>query len=120
VLLEPSQPSETTESLYRIETAAPAGKRTILTVVEQASEVEPVDLRTADPELFLLYSQNRSLPQPVRDALAKAATLKRRADEADRNLQQSGTGPATQPSTPRQASQASRDLDDYLRDLKVE
>ncbi|MCY2952928.1 MAG: hypothetical protein NTU53_13270 [Planctomycetota bacterium] len=120
VLLEPSGPSETTESLYRFETTAPAGKRTILTVVEQASEIEPVDLRTADPELLLSYSQNRSLSQPVRDALAKAATLKRRADEAPRNLQQSGTDPATQPSTPRQASQASKDLDDYLRDLKVE
>jgi hypothetical protein len=73
---EPAKPLETTDSLYRFQTQAPAGKNNKLTVQEEQVFDQTVEILPADIGDLLVYSKNGEIPQTVRDALSKAIAMR--------------------------------------------
>lgn len=87
-LIEPAEPMEVTETLYRFRLSVRSGQRVILAVKEQTTQVEAVDLLSADAETFLAMTRESAIASPVREALTKAAALRTKADEQQKQLQQ--------------------------------
>ncbi len=81
------KPIETTEVLYRFQGASPAGKQTKLTVVEENTRVEGIAILPADVGQLAFYFRNGQIPQPVRDAITKAATMKQAMNETVHQIQ---------------------------------
>ncbi|HEY4320873.1 MAG TPA: hypothetical protein VGM77_06775 [Gemmatimonadales bacterium] len=75
-LAEGLKPVETTPSVYRFQGNAAAGKVTLLTVKEENVRQETVTMLPADVGQLLTYSRTGEIPQPVRDAIAKAIQMK--------------------------------------------
>ena len=94
-LTDTPAPIETTDKLYRFQQNAPAGKTEKLTVREESISVQYNALLPLGLPELLFYRQTGEIPTPVRDALAKAATLKQavtqtQTDINDRNNQING------------------------------
>jgi hypothetical protein len=87
-LVTPGKPTETTDTLYRFEVPVPAGKSATLTVDQQHTYGQAIALLPIDASAFIVYSQNGAIPQPVRDALVKAAQLKGAVTDTERQLAQ--------------------------------
>ena len=75
-LAETQKPVETTPTLYRFQGNAIAGKVTVLTVKEEIVRQETISMLPADIGQLLVYSRTGEIPQPVRDAIAKAIQMK--------------------------------------------
>ena len=75
-LVSPDKAMETTDSIYRFQIPAPAGKPTKLAVQEQNTQWETFAILPFDFDSLVFYSKNGEIPQKVRDALTRAATLK--------------------------------------------
>ena len=75
-LVETIKPVETTPSLYRFQGNAPAGKTTLLTIKEESVRQETLAMLPADATQLLAYTRTAEIPQPVRDAIAKAIQMK--------------------------------------------
>jgi hypothetical protein len=75
-LVNTPAPMEKTDSVYRFKGTAPAGKTMLLAVTEQVVQDETTEILPCDLGTLITYSQTGEIPQPVRDALAKAAQLK--------------------------------------------
>lgn len=69
-------PVETTDAIYRFETPVAAGKSAELKVVEETVQSERMELIGLDIERLLVLVEQGELPQPVRDALRRAADLR--------------------------------------------
>jgi len=87
-LIMPAKAAETTDSLYRFELPVPAGKAASLEVQTQHVYWQEMEIMPSDMTTLVSYSQNAAIPQPVKDALAKAIQLKQAATDADRDLAQ--------------------------------
>ena len=85
-LVDTRKPVETTADLYRFEGKAAATKVTTLTVKEEAVRGESMAILPADPAQILVYSRTGEIPSAVRDALAKAAQLKRALVDTERQM----------------------------------
>jgi hypothetical protein len=81
-LSEPAAFLEQTASAYRFLQNLPASGETTLTVREESPLSERVVLAQLRPESLVSYSTNQEMPQAVRDALAKAVELQRKAEAA--------------------------------------
>jgi hypothetical protein len=75
-LAETLKPVETTPTLYRFQGNAIAGKVTVLTVKEEIVREETISMLPADIGQLVTYSRTGEIPQPVRDAIAKAIQMK--------------------------------------------
>ena len=85
-LVDTRKPVETTTNLYRFEGKATAKKVTVLTIKEESVRAESMAILPADPAAVLTYSRTGEIPAPVREALARAATLKRAIVDTERQI----------------------------------
>ena len=91
-LADTPAPIETTDKLYRFQQNVPAGKQEKFTVHEENITSQSIVLLSLGLPELLTYRQTGEIPGPVRDALAKAASLKQavtqtQADINDHNAQ---------------------------------
>jgi hypothetical protein len=75
-LVDTPKPFETTTSVYRFKTPAPAHKVATLTVKQEFVQDERIMLAATDVGQLDVYVRNGDVPQRVRDALAKALQLR--------------------------------------------
>ncbi len=87
-LMEPKEPMEKTDTLYRFRMEVPAGRPTSLTVREQNIVGETIAILPADLGTLELYSKTGEIAPKVRDALARAAAMKMRMEETNRQIEQ--------------------------------
>ena len=78
---------ETTEALYRFKTNVPAGKSGSLLVKEELVKDEHIEILPMDLGNMDFYSKTGEISKSVRDALAKAITLKQQLEELRRETQ---------------------------------
>lgn len=71
------QPVESTPSVHRFEGLVPAGKTTDIVIREERRGMQSFALISALPDQLLLYSREGGISPAAREALEKAATLKR-------------------------------------------
>ncbi len=86
-LVDTEKPVETTDALYRFRGKVAAGKASRLVVKEETVRDESFRILPWDPGQLVWYSQNGKIPAKVRDALDKAAQLKRALAEAEREVE---------------------------------
>ncbi|HEV8378584.1 MAG TPA: hypothetical protein VGP99_07020, partial [Tepidisphaeraceae bacterium] len=86
-LLEPEKPLETTEALYRFKTTIPASKSGSVTVKEELVNYEYVEILPMDVGTMDFYAKTGQISKAVRDALAKAITLKQQLEQLRRDSQ---------------------------------
>lgn len=87
-LVDSPAPKEKTDFLYRFELTVPAGKSDRLTVKEQQVADQGFAILDGDMDSLIAFSRTGTIPQAVKDALIKAAGLKRAAADAQRQLDQ--------------------------------
>jgi hypothetical protein len=87
-LVDTDKPIETTETLYRFKGKVGAGKASKLTVKEEIVQDETIAILPADFGQLDFYSKQGEIPQPVKDALAKAMQLKSAMTDAQRAVEQ--------------------------------
>jgi hypothetical protein len=87
-LVQPEKPLETTDALYRFRVEVPAGKSEGLTVQEQLVQAETIQILPLDFGTLVHYSRTGEIPKDVRDALAKAATMKQAMEEYQRQVRE--------------------------------
>ncbi|MGD1277958.1 MAG: hypothetical protein ABR964_12145 [Tepidisphaeraceae bacterium] len=86
-LLDTPEPVEKTDSLYRFQESVAAGKSAKLTVKEQRVQDEGFAILGGDVDAIVAFTRNGAIPQAVKDALQKAADMKRSLADAQRSLQ---------------------------------
>ncbi len=82
-LVETMKPLETTASLYRFQGNAVAGKATLLTIKEESVRQETLAILPADAAQLRAYTRTVEIPEPVRDAIAKAIQMKQAVIDID-------------------------------------
>lgn len=87
-LSAPSDYLEKSDGKYRFRLDVASGKRGALVVVERTPTKETVSLSAMNADAYLRYSSSSEIPAKVRDALAAAAGLRRKADDAQRVLRE--------------------------------
>jgi hypothetical protein len=85
-LISDLKPMETTDALYRFKGQVGAGKSTKLTVQEQIVRDEGIVILPMDPGALTVYARTGEIPQNVREALAKAITMKQALVETQRQI----------------------------------
>jgi hypothetical protein len=86
-LLEPQKPLETTEALYRIKTSIPASRSGSVTVKEELVNYEYIEILPMDIGTMDFYAKTGEIGKAVRDALAKAISLKQQLEQLRREAQ---------------------------------
>jgi len=74
---------EETASLYRFNTALPANRQTVFSVNERRTISSNITLLPMNLDTMISYSTNQEIPANVREALARAVTLRRAVDAAE-------------------------------------
>jgi hypothetical protein len=87
-LVSPEKPSEQTRDAYRFEVKVPAGKTVTFEVVEERTVVQEVVLTNSDDKTILRYVSGTSVSPALKDALAKAADLKRKLEATRQEIAQ--------------------------------
>jgi hypothetical protein len=85
-LVDTPAPVETTPDLDRFQIPVAAGKTAELTVKEREVQDQEFTILDDDADAIISYTQNGAIPQPVKDALEKAADFKRQIANAQRTL----------------------------------
>jgi hypothetical protein len=85
-LVDSPKPEETTEQVYRFRVSVPAGKQERVKVAQQYIQAQSIALLPLDIGSIAAYHSTQQIPQPVRDALAKAMELKRALVETERQI----------------------------------
>jgi len=85
-LVDSPKPMEKTDQVYRFKESLPAGKSVPLTVKEQVVNGQQIEILPADIDGLVALSRNGKLPQNVRDALAKAASMKSAVTDTQRQI----------------------------------
>ncbi|MDR2181586.1 MAG: DUF4139 domain-containing protein [Treponema sp.] len=80
-LAEPKDFAEKTATHYRYVRELPARGELLFVVKEESPLSETVSLSSLRRDSFLAYSSNREIPAGARQALARAAALKQKAEE---------------------------------------
>ncbi|MDR0644422.1 MAG: DUF4139 domain-containing protein [Treponema sp.] len=81
-LVEPSKFDERTDAVYRFSTELPASGTILFTVKESDPVAERIVLGQSRIETIAVYASNQEIPENARQALQKAVSLKRFADDA--------------------------------------
>jgi hypothetical protein len=76
-LIDTPKPAEKTDTIYRFQETVPSGKNVKLTVKQQNIHDEEVVILNTDIDSVITISKGSAIPQAVKDALLKAADLKR-------------------------------------------
>jgi len=87
-LIEPKSALETTDALYRFEGKLEPKKVSELTVKEQHIERQSLAMLQLDLDSLMAYSRTGEIPQPVRDAIRKAADLNSALTTTRRDIEQ--------------------------------
>jgi hypothetical protein len=87
-LLEPKKPIETTDALYRFEGHLEPHHPSKLTVREEHTQMQEMAILPMDTTVVEAYARTGEIPQPVKDALNKAAQLKGALVDTQRQIQQ--------------------------------
>ena len=74
-LLQPAEPMQATETVYRFRQPLPAASKARLVVKEMITEADDVDLATADVETVASFSRDAEVPPAIREALVKMVPL---------------------------------------------
>ncbi|MBL8744869.1 MAG: hypothetical protein JNK58_00780 [Phycisphaerae bacterium] len=85
-LIEPKEPAETTENLYRFQLPLDAGKSASLKVVQEQGRVQQYTLIDYDLNTLLAYSKQGKASPAVADAMKKAAAINARIREQSRRI----------------------------------
>lgn len=80
------KPVETTPTLARFETVAPAGKVTTLKVEQEQVRQQTIAMVNSNSASLLLYSRTGEISNAVRDALSRAIELKQALESTERDL----------------------------------
>ena len=86
-LVEPSRALETTDALYRFEGKLEPHKPSKLTVREEFTNLQQIGILPMELAAVEMYSRTGEIPKPVRDALARAADLKRAVVDTQRQTE---------------------------------
>jgi hypothetical protein len=86
-LAEPAKANETTDELYRFKDKLEPNKPKRLTVKEEVVRGETMAILSMDAGPIESYTRSGAIPQTVKDALAKAASLKRAWVDTQRQIQ---------------------------------
>lgn len=81
-LVAPAAFDERTDAFYRFLLSVPAGGQAKLEVKERSPSQERITLSGVSMDSLLYYSSSSEIPAKVRDALAKAVALRKKADDA--------------------------------------
>lgn len=81
-------PVESTDAVHRFEGKATAGKQSTLAVREEVTVTEGVAILGFEIQDYLRYIQTGPIPQKVKDALSKAADLKRAVVDTQRQIEE--------------------------------
>jgi hypothetical protein len=76
-LVDTTKPIETTETLYRFKGDVAAGDSAKWTVKEQIVSSEQIAILPVELETLVVYSRAGEIPKEVKEALAKAITMRR-------------------------------------------
>lgn len=87
-LLEPKKPIETTDALYRFEGKLKPHEPSKLSVREEHTEMQQVEVLPLDISVVQMYARTGEIPQDVRNALGKAAQLKAALTDTQRQVQE--------------------------------
>jgi hypothetical protein len=85
-LVDTPEPMESTPSHYRFRFQVEPGKSGEFTVKEEIIQDEGFSILGADLNQLVYYTRAGEIPQKVRDALSRAATLKRAVVDAERSI----------------------------------
>ncbi len=85
-LFEPKSFDEKTAALYRFSVAVASGASSTFVVKERYPRTDTVVVGNLPLDSLVAYSTNKEMPPKVRDALAKAADLKRGLEDRKRAL----------------------------------
>jgi septal ring factor EnvC (AmiA/AmiB activator) len=86
-LADPAKAAESTDALYRFQQPLAAGKSQSLTIKEQRTNLQSIVILPMDTGSLETYTRTGPIPQPVKDALAKAARLKYALADTQRQIQ---------------------------------
>jgi hypothetical protein len=75
-LVEPAKADETTEQVYRFKGTVPAGKQSKLAVKQEVITGQQIAILPTDIGQLEFYARTGEIPKEVRDALARAVSLK--------------------------------------------
>jgi hypothetical protein len=87
-LYDTPKPIETTDNVYRFKDKLAAGHKSKLTVKEQIVQSEEIAILPADVGQIEVYQKAGEIPKPVKDALAKAMTMKQAMVDRQRQIDQ--------------------------------
>lgn len=87
-LVKTPEPYETTEQVYRFKVPAPAGKTEDFTVTQEQVLNQQIVILPSDTGQLAGYLRTGEIPEDVRDALAKAITLKQAAAGTEQGIQE--------------------------------
>ena len=87
-LVDSPKPIEQTDALYRFRTSVPAGKSAAVTVNEEQTSDQTVELLPADLGPLDVYRRSGDIPKPVQEALAKAIGLKQAVVDTQRTIEE--------------------------------
>jgi hypothetical protein len=85
-LVESPVPIEKTEQLYRFVGVVPAGKIVRLTIHDQLVQDEGFAILNGDTDSVFAYARRGEFPKAVKDALVKAAAMKRDLEDVKKKL----------------------------------
>jgi hypothetical protein len=75
-LIDPKEAEEKTAAVYRFRVPVKAGETGKFPVVEERSDSQTVEILPATPDYLAAFVSGTEIPKAVKDALAKAITLK--------------------------------------------
>lgn len=87
-LVSSQKPFETTDTLYRFKLPVAGEKSETLKVQQEVTQWEAMAILPMDVEAINVHLRSGAIPQNVRDALAKAASLKHSLVEIERQIAQ--------------------------------
>ena len=85
-LVDTPAPFETTPAVYRFKAVAPAGKVSTFTVRDELVMGSSLAILSSDIPALLQYSRTSEIPKNVRDALAKAITMRQSIADVERDI----------------------------------
>ncbi len=90
-LIDTQAPAEKTDALYRFQNTVAPGKPFSLVVKQQNIADQRFALMQYDADGIIAFSQGGQIPQAVKDALQKAAELKRAMTDTERQITENQT-----------------------------
>ena len=85
-LVDTQKPVETTDSTYRFQTTVAANAVTVLKVREEQVWTQSISIVSSDLMQLEAFARGNAIPQTVRDAILKIASLKAAMSQTDRQI----------------------------------